>query len=92
MRAKYSGIIEEEIRTTNSVDTLLMIREFFYFLNSLGVKSAIDQAEHTEDVRHQDFCNECDIVRDNCECPRWGDTIDDDAYDRWKDEQMENWP
>ena len=66
--------------------------DIFQFLESLGIKSATDPAQESYEGIDE-FCPECHIIHDDCDCRGQHDfdhDAADRAYDAWKDAQLEN--
>lgn len=68
----------------------------FQFLEMLNIKCSSDAIEEFECVM-EEFCSECHIMKEDCDCrgqhdfDHDGRNYDDGdrAYDAWKDAQME---
>lgn len=66
------------------------------FLETIGIKSASEQADTASSMYDEYFCEECETDKDSCECRinRYDYDYDydcgDRAYDAWKDAQLEN--
>lgn len=73
------------------LDSLSCIYALLALLELVNIKSATKQADVIYSFKDE-FCDDCREHEDNCECysDNNRDYIDEDeAYDRWKDEQLD---
>jgi hypothetical protein len=49
-------------------DELQLSTALFMFLEALDIKSAIDAANICQASIDDEFCSECKIIKDDCEC------------------------
>jgi len=76
-------------------DGIQVCLNIFQFLELLNIKCASDPAEEFECVM-EEFCEECRVIKDDCDCRGQHDydhdrdyDDGDRAYDAWKDSQLE---
>ena len=65
------------------------------FLETLNIKSASDVVDEANEILEDEFCGQCKVTNDDCDCPKYDDhecdyDDGDRAYDAWKDAQLEN--
>lgn len=71
-------------------DDLLVVQGFTEFLILIDVKAAEEPANEVQEIIHEDFCGQCEVHKDDCDCEKVNDYWRDDdyEYDRWKDDQL----
>lgn len=71
-----------------------VLNGFFVVLEKLGIKSASAEADETQYLLDEEFCGDCKITKDDCDCRGQHDcdweNDGDRAYDAWKDAQLED--
>ena len=86
---KIDNLRYEDYKGTEVILGLLV------FLENLKIKSATDAADEINGILEDEFCSECKVIHEDCDCPKYDyhecDYDDGDrAYDAWKDAQLEN--
>lgn len=69
-----------------------MCRNVCTFLETLKIKSATEAADEFQGILEEEFCGECKVTKDSCDCKGQHDYDHDydRLYDAWKDAQLEN--
>lgn len=78
---------------TYDLKDLQIVQTLSNLLICFGIKSAEDLYEEIDEIADKEFCGECELHNDDCDCRGQHDCDWDDgdrAYDAWKDEQLEN--
>ena len=74
-----------------SLDELSYTYALLALLELIDIKASSKQADYIHSLK-EEFCEECTEHEDSCQCysDNNRDYIDEDeAYDRWKDEQLD---